>query len=79
MHGFMHAKDAYKNVQKYFPELVTPKIKDIIIKHMFPLNIKIPKYKETWIVTLSDKIVSLSVFKKPKDLPKYLGIRKKKR
>ncbi len=29
---------------------------DIILKHMFPLNIDIPKYRESWIVTVADKI-----------------------
>jgi uncharacterized domain HDIG len=79
MHGFTHAKIAYDNVCTYFPEYATPKIKDIIKKHMWPLNIRLPRYRETWIVTLSDKLVSLSVFKKPKDLPLYLGFKKRKK
>lgn len=79
MHGFMHPKDAYQNALKYFPELMNPKIHDIIIKHMFPLTLKLPRYRESWIITTADKISSLSIFKKPKDLPKYLGIRGKKK
>lgn len=64
-HGFTHANEAYLNTAKYFPEVVNDKVKDIIIKHMFPLNVSLPKYKESWIVTLSDKLVSLEVVKKP--------------
>lgn len=79
MHGFVHPKDAYQNASKYFPELMNSKIQDSIIKHMFPLTIKPPKYREAWIITTADKISSLSIFKKPKDLPKYLGIRQKKK
>ena len=79
LHGFVHAKEAYQNALKEFPYLMTPKIKDIIVKHMFPLTPLHPSYAESWIVTLSDKIVSMSVFKKPKDLPMYLGINKKKK
>ena len=77
-HGFVHAKVAYENAKIYFPNYLNPKIKDIITKHMWPLNIKLPKYKETWVVTLSDKLVSLSIFKKPKELPYYLGLKKRK-
>lgn len=33
--------------------------KDIISSHMFPINLKIPKYKESWIVSLYDKKVAL--------------------
>ena len=47
---------------------------DIIIKHMFPLNIKPPKYIEGWIVTLVDKLVSLEIFKTPNQLYKYVGL-----
>lgn len=79
MHGFVHAKQAYRNAIKYFPHLMTPKIKDIITKHMFPLNINPPKYKESWVVTLADKIASTKVFLNPKDLPMYVGIRKRKK
>lgn len=30
---------------------------DIIVKHMFPCTLELPKYKETWLVSLIDKIV----------------------
>lgn len=56
IHGFTHARCAYENASK---ELELNEIeKDIILKHMFPLNIIPPKYKESWIVTIADKIVS---------------------
>ena len=64
-HGFTHANEAYLNVLEQYPKIVNKKIEDIITKHMFPLNISLPKYKESWIVTLSDKLVSLEVVKKP--------------
>lgn len=57
LHGFTHPKKALKNAKEDF---VINKIEeDIIVKHMFPLTLKIPKYKESWIVTTADKIVSL--------------------
>lgn len=79
MHGFVHAFQAYNNAKREFPHLMTPKIKNIIIRHMFPLNITPPKYAESWLVTMADKYVSMSVFARPKDLPMYLGLKKRKK
>lgn len=55
-HGFNHAKKALNNAVRDFE--LTPIEKDIIVKHMFPLNIKLPKYRESYLVTLADKICS---------------------
>lgn len=76
MHGFVHAKEALENARKYFPEYLTPKIENIIVRHMFPVNIIPPRYKEAWVVTMIDKRVSLKVFAHPLGLLKYIGIRK---
>lgn len=73
-HGFTHAQDSYTNALDVFPNFMNKKIEDIILRHMFPLNIKPPKYIESWIVTTADKYISLSVFKTPNKIPKYLGI-----
>ena len=32
--------------------------KNIIESHMFPLNTTLPRYKEAWVVTLTDKVVA---------------------
>ncbi|MEG2283898.1 MAG: HD domain-containing protein [Bacilli bacterium] len=72
-HGFTHAKEACKNAYVYFPLLMNPVIEDSIVKHMFPLNRALPKYKESVIITCSDKIVSFEVFLHPKELLRYLG------
>ena len=61
-HGFTHALEACQNYHKFYGEYQNEMIDDIIIKHMFPLNIKIPKYKESWIVTYSDKVESIKDF-----------------
>lgn len=62
-HGFHHAKKALHNACRDF-ELNNIE-KDIIVKHMFPLNIKPPRYRESFIVMLADKYCSLyEVFKK---------------
>ncbi len=77
MHGFTHAQNALDNAKKYFPEYLNPKIENAIKRHMFPLNIRPPRYTVGWIVTLSDKIVSFEVFKYPKQLLPLIGIKKK--
>ncbi len=52
-HGFTHPGTALKNAQRDFD--LSEKEKDIILKHMFPLTLRAPKYKESWIVCLADK------------------------
>lgn len=78
-HGFVHASEAAKNAWKYFPDIMNEKIEDIILRHMFPLNIRPPRYLESWIVTLSDKYVSMEVIKDVKHLHYYVGIKKRKK
>lgn len=77
-HGFVHAEEALHNSKKYFPALINPKIENIIIRHMFPLNKMPPKYIESWIVSLADKYISMEVFVHPKSLPMLIGIKRKK-
>lgn len=74
MHGFVHAKQALENSQIHFSNLLNDKVNDSIVKHMFPLTIRPPKYVEGWIITLVDKYVSLEIFKQPKNLYKYVGL-----
>lgn len=76
-HGFTHAKSALDNSNNTFVFHMNKKIENIIKRHMFPLNVIPPLYIESWIVTMADKYISLAVFKNPKELPKYLGIKKR--
>lgn len=55
MHGFVHAAAAAENYVKFFPNLENDIITNSIKRHMFPLNIIPPKYKEGFIITLVDK------------------------
>lgn len=75
-HGFTHAKEALENSKKYFPNYIDEKTSNIILRHMFPLNIIPPKYKESWIVTIADKIVSMEAIKEPIFFLSLFGIRK---
>ena len=58
-HGFTHAKQAAENYTKFFPDLVNAQITNAIKRHMFPLNIIPPRFKEGWIITYVDKRNSL--------------------
>lgn len=78
-HGFVHAGEAVANSYRYFPTLMNQKVENIIRRHMFPLNICPPRYKEAWIITCVDKYVSMDVLKNPKVWPKYLGLGKKEK
>lgn len=75
-HGFTHAKEALENSKKYFPNYIDEKTSNIILRHMFPLNIIPPKYKESWVVTIADKIVSMEAIKQPIFFLSLFGIRK---
>lgn len=57
LHGFTHAKKALENASRDF--VLSEVERDIIKKHMFPLNITPPKYCESWVVSLADKICAL--------------------
>ncbi len=58
LHGFKHPLTALANAEKHF--LLNELEKDIIVKHMWPLTVKFPKYKEAYIVSFSDKFCSIA-------------------
>lgn len=55
-----HPKEAVDNAKKTFG--INEKEEDIIRTHMFPVDIKVPKYAESWIVSFVDKGVSTVEF-----------------
>ena len=57
LHAFTHPKIALINANKLFN--LNDKEQDIILKHMWPVTIKLPKYKESYIVTLVDKFCAM--------------------
>lgn len=52
-HGFTHPYTALKNANEHF--LLNKLEKDIIVKHMWPLTILLPRYKEAYVVSFVDK------------------------
>jgi len=55
-----HPKEAEISASKIFD--LTDKEKDIIKSHMFPIDYRVPKYAESWIVSLVDKVLSFNEF-----------------
>jgi uncharacterized protein len=66
-----HPTVALENSKKYFE--ISEMQSDIIKTHMFPCNFDIPKYKESWLVSLIDKMVSTYEMLRFKS-PLYAGI-----
>lgn len=52
-HPAVHPVKALENAQTICE--ITPLMADGIVKHMWPLTIKLPKYKESWAITMMDK------------------------
>lgn len=55
-HGFKHPYFALKNAEEDFD--LTPRERNIIVRHMFPLVPIPPTCREAWIVCLADKWVA---------------------
>ena len=57
---FIHPKKAVKQANDVFN--ISDKEYDIIRTHMFPINLAVPKYVESWLVSIVDKVVGISEF-----------------
>lgn len=57
-HAYLHPLIAFDNAKKEFR--LNAIEKNIIQAHMFPLSIMMPKYKESWIVVMADKICAMN-------------------
>ena len=52
-----HPKQALKNAAERYD--LSDKEKDIIVKHMWPLTPRMPKHKESFVVSLADKACAI--------------------
>ncbi len=52
-----HPLYAYENASKYYE--LTKLEKDIILTHMYPINLNPPKYLESWIVDIVDNFAAI--------------------
>lgn len=52
-HGMRHPKIALDNAKQNFP--ISKREEDMIVKHMWPLTIKFPRYAESYVIVMIDK------------------------
>lgn len=57
LHAFVHPKIALKNAEAIFE--LNDKEKDIIKKHMWPVTLAVPRYAESFVITIADKYSAL--------------------
>ena len=57
-HGFRHARSSWKNARRDFA--LNAVEENMILSHMFPLNLSVPRYRESVILCIADKICALS-------------------
>lgn len=57
LHGFKHAKTAMLNAERDFG--INKIEKNMIYTHMFPLNLRLPRYKESIILCMADKVCAI--------------------
>ena len=55
---FVHPKKALETAKSEFA--LSLKEQDMIRSHMFPINLSVPKYLESWIVSGVDKVVAVN-------------------
>ncbi len=65
-HGALHPKIALENATKHFE--LNNREKDIIVKHMWPMTISLPKCKEAWIIIAMDKYCAITEFLNVKNI-----------
>jgi len=69
LHGFIHPRIALQNANRFFR--LNDLEKEIICRHMWPLTITPPKYREAYIVSAADKycaFMEISKFSKRKNM-----------
>lgn len=57
-HGVGHPKVAFFNTSELFS--IDQREGDMIIKHMWPLTLSFPRYRETYVITLVDKFCAVA-------------------
>lgn len=57
LHGFTHPECAFRNAEKDYT--LSPRVENIIVRHMFPLTPIPPTCTEAWIVCIADKICAI--------------------
>lgn len=61
-HSVVHPQIALQNAQSHME--INELMEDIILHHMWPISIKMPRHKEAWVVQGVDKYCALAEFTK---------------
>lgn len=56
-HGFRHPRIACQNAERCFD--LSDKERDIILSHMWPLTVRMPRCRESFLVMAADKVASI--------------------
>ncbi len=56
-HGMRHPQIALENAKLNFD--VSKREEDMIVKHMWPLTLKLPKYPESYVIVMTDKYAAV--------------------
>ena len=56
-HAFTHPRLSYENARKFMT--LNDREKDIIIKHMWPVTLRFPRYRETFLMIYVDKYIEI--------------------
>lgn len=60
LHGFTHPAVALRNARALFA--LSALEEDIILRHMWPLTPIPPRFRESWVIMIADKIVATGEF-----------------
>lgn len=60
LHGFSHPAAALRNSREIFT--VSALEEDIILRHMWPLTPIPPRYRESWVIMIADKLIATREF-----------------
>ena len=55
-HGMRHPGIALNNAKQYFD--IAKREEDMIVKHMWPLTMKLPRYAESYVIVMIDKYIA---------------------
>ncbi|MBQ8967954.1 HD domain-containing protein [Ruminococcus sp.] len=59
-HGFSHPRIALENAKEHFE--LDKLEEDMIVKHMWPLTVKLPRYAESYVIVMIDKYAAMLEF-----------------
>lgn len=72
LHAFTHPRAAAENAARYFE--LSDRERDVVLRHMWPLTVRPPRYMESWVVAFVDKYYCLAEVLAPSGLGRMEGL-----